>query len=187
MGKDIDLSNKRFSRLLVIDLNPIRSKDRSKRWNCICDCGNEITVCARDLIKGHTKSCGCLSKDRLIKLNKSRTLPNGISRFNNLYYQYKYNAKKRGYSFELNKEEFSDLINSNCHYCGSEPKNNRKILANDSNGFTYNGIDRVDNSIGYSFNNCVTSCKICNRAKDILTYDEFINWIKTVHNYLNLK
>lgn len=31
-------------------------------WNCKCDCGNESTVTNRNLLYGHTRSCGCLPK-----------------------------------------------------------------------------------------------------------------------------
>lgn len=44
--------------------------------------------------------------------------------------------------------------------------------------YTYNGIDRVNNDIGYIKNNCIPCCKICNRAKNSMSYDDFLNWIK---------
>lgn len=34
----------------------------NKRWfNCICDCGNKLDVRINSLVKGNTKSCGCLA------------------------------------------------------------------------------------------------------------------------------
>lgn len=32
---------------------------RGGRWRCVCDCGNETIVDTRNLLTGHTKSCGC--------------------------------------------------------------------------------------------------------------------------------
>lgn len=48
----------RFGKLLVLALNPKRGHSRSKRWDCICDCGNAATVWAISLRNG-ARSCGC--------------------------------------------------------------------------------------------------------------------------------
>lgn len=59
-----DLKGQRFGRLRVVgDIG--RSKDRCVLWYCLCDCGNNTTVTSRDLVSGHTRSCGCLQKDRV--------------------------------------------------------------------------------------------------------------------------
>ena len=56
-----DISNQRFGRLLVID----KSHDwkQSYKWHCICDCGNECNIIGSNLVRGLTKSCGCLNKE----------------------------------------------------------------------------------------------------------------------------
>lgn len=36
------------------------------RYNCVCDCGNKTVVFGSNLLRGHTKSCGCLLKTRAI-------------------------------------------------------------------------------------------------------------------------
>jgi hypothetical protein len=33
------------------------------RFQCRCDCGNEIVAFAQDLVSGNTKSCGCSKQD----------------------------------------------------------------------------------------------------------------------------
>ena len=63
MGKLIDLTGKRFARLTVIK----RSKEnRFNRplWHCLCDCGKSKLISSNNLIRGDTKSCGCLNSDR---------------------------------------------------------------------------------------------------------------------------
>lgn len=54
----IDLTGKKFGRLVVI----YREGYRKKRiqWLCKCDCGNNIRVDGGHLRNGHTKSCGCI-------------------------------------------------------------------------------------------------------------------------------
>ena len=46
----------------------------------------------------------------------------------------------------------------------------------------FNGIDRIDSNIGYTVNNCVPCCTICNHMKNDLTTDEFYNHIKLLYN-----
>lgn len=41
-----------------------------------------------------------------------------------------------------------------------------------------NGMDRVLNSQGYTIENCVTCCKICNRAKSNLTIADWVTYLK---------
>lgn len=64
MSKKMDLTNQRFGRLTVIGENPepYRSPSGSKmrRWDCLCDCGKQVTVLQGSLTSGHTKSCGCM-------------------------------------------------------------------------------------------------------------------------------
>jgi hypothetical protein len=45
---------------------------RSAKWLCECNCAehNQISVRGADLKNGTTKSCGCLSKELLLKRNK---------------------------------------------------------------------------------------------------------------------
>lgn len=43
MGKFVDLTGKRFNRLVVIERDVTKGKKRTY-WNCRCDCGNVTTV-----------------------------------------------------------------------------------------------------------------------------------------------
>ena len=53
-----NLIGQRFGKLTVIKQLP--SKNSRTYWECRCDCGNIKEVCARELVNGDTKSCGCL-------------------------------------------------------------------------------------------------------------------------------
>lgn len=54
-----DLSGQKFGRLTVIERMP-----NSSKWKCQCECGNIVITDTNHLNQGHTKSCGCLQKDR---------------------------------------------------------------------------------------------------------------------------
>lgn len=67
MGKAIDLTGQKFGKLTVIKRSGTHitpSGQHKPLWLCKCDCGNEVFVTSGDLKNGHTKSCGCLSKNR---------------------------------------------------------------------------------------------------------------------------
>ena len=56
-----DLTGKKFGKLEVVNKNLIKS-GKNSYWDCICDCGNHVTVSRCNLMSGHTKSCGCINK-----------------------------------------------------------------------------------------------------------------------------
>lgn len=57
-----DLTGKRFSRLLVIKRDKI-IKGQKPKWICQCDCGEIRSVFSNCLVKGTTRSCGCLLRE----------------------------------------------------------------------------------------------------------------------------
>lgn len=61
MGRLIDLTGKRFGRLLVKERDMEHKKHTC--WICVCDCGNITSVNASSLTRGLTKSCGCLARE----------------------------------------------------------------------------------------------------------------------------
>ena len=90
-------------------------------------------------------------------------------RNNTIHYrfiQYKNSAKKRNLKFDIDESFFIDNINGKCFYCGDN--------------ICGIGIDRIDNSIGYTKENICLCCKMCNRSKNKYTIDEFINMCKKV-------
>lgn len=96
--------------------------------------------------------------------------------------KYKSIAGYRNYIFDLTKDEFRELTKNNCYYCGQFPKS-LHTARNAFGSYVYNGIDRVNNNIGYNRENCVTCCGICNRAKNDSSIEEFKTWIKNLIQY----
>jgi len=73
--------------------------------------------------------------------------------------QYRRNAKGRGIPFLLTDEQFSTYWQVPCSYCSSE--------------ISTVGIDRIDSSIGYQLDNCVSCCTTCNIMKMDIDEDEW--------------
>ena len=63
MPKLIDLTGHKFGRLLTLRRGS-NTNNRLPQWVCLCDCGIERTIAGCDLRSGHTKSCGCLQRER---------------------------------------------------------------------------------------------------------------------------
>jgi len=81
---------------------------------------------------------------------------------------------------ELNEDQFLQLVTMNCYYCGSPPGNNKKYYYKKKYSFYYSGLDRIDNSLGYQWENVIPCCKYCNSAKGTLTLDQFLSWINNI-------
>lgn len=95
---------------------------------------------------------------------------------NNLISIYKSNARKRGVSFDLTYVQFETLVDGECYFCGDIGGNTLRKRGYDD--YSYNGIDRVDNSVGYSPSNCISCCSWCNRAKNNGTLANFVDKCK---------
>jgi 5-methylcytosine-specific restriction endonuclease McrA len=157
----------------------------------LCDCGNIKSINPIKVFgkNASTKSCGCLKKENGIILGtKYNNVVNvSIERTKKeAYYKYCSGAKKRNYAFELSFEKFISLVTDNCHYCCSEPSLKQKLVINkihENPIFLRNGVDRMNNNLGYTLDNCVTCCNICNRAKNNMEYKDFKIWIENLKKY----
>lgn len=61
-----DITGLKFGRLLAIRRSsPLGVKNT--KWECLCNCGKTTIVSPSKLKSGHTRSCGCLSIETVIK------------------------------------------------------------------------------------------------------------------------
>lgn len=126
-----------------------------------CDCGTEKII--HHVTLKVSKSCGCLQKE----INIKRCIkPNNQAAIRKLYNGYLSGAKERNLVFELTLNETLTLALQNCFYCNKSPS--RNIITKGGN-IKANGIDRVDNDVGYVLTNCVSCCKECNNLKRSVT------------------
>jgi len=180
MSKAMDLTGRKFNRLKVIKRIYPNTKYGRVRWLCKCDCEKEKVIPANHLVNNEIKSCGCLVKEEMIN-NPHNKLAFGTSNMRQAILTYKMSAKRRGVEYKLTVEQFKEITQKDCFYCGAKPSNIYKNKQ--SNGkYIYNGIDRIDNNKGYAIDNIVPCCKSCNSAKGILTLQEFQDWVKRLYN-----
>lgn len=123
------------------------------------ECTNELRV-PPSKIKQYTGYCNhCLRRKRPFGVAYNRLLSNcSIKKITNL----------------LSYEDFLEFTKiKNCTYCNSAI---RWIeFTNAENGSVSYNLDRKNSDIGYSKDNCVVCCKICNWSKnELFNHEEFL-------------
>ena len=178
MGKFIDSTGQVFGKLTVIKRNGT-DKNLNAMWLCKCECGKEITVRGHNLRQG-TNSCGCLREE--IQRERLRKT-SGLASMRQVINNYKRNAKRSGRIWNITEEQFKELTQKDCYYCGAKPNNMAKNLYYNGN-YKYNGLDRVNSNKDYTIDNVVPCCKTCNIAKHQMTLQEYKEWVKKSYNKL---
>ncbi len=200
-----DYTGVRFGHYVMLESTGEKAKDGGVLWKAKCDCGKEFLISSyRASIR---RSCGC----KLAK-NSGRYSPDDITglidrdikavemtggRDSNGYVIYKTkcmlcgkeyaryaeSARNRSFDFELSFEQSEKITKENCYYCGAVPRQMRMFGTKSSIGFKRNGIDRVDNSKGYTIENCVPCCSECNFAKGSMDKDDFLNLVSRIYRH----
>ena len=187
MPQKEDLTNQRFGRLLVIS-RAEAIKGRTA-WSCQCDCGNMANIISKYLKNGDTKSCGCLNTDK--RKEKAQLMMAAWTKF-----EPRIAAARNMWRASYNEMQFDDFYRLSqlpCFYCDSEPSNKadltklteRSVFAKENGTFIYNGLDRVDPSLGHTVENCVPSCWICNRTKRDQSLNSFYQQINRLINNID--
>lgn len=151
-----------------------RAAGRHTTSLCRCSCGITRFVKNTVLSKGRSQSCGHVSQFERSKSPRTK-LATGMAARNAALYHIKHGAKLRGVFLSLTDETVLRLMDEPCYWCGRMKVN--VSSQKDYNGeFRYNGIDRLDNSKGYVPENVVACCGPCNKTKNILGREEFIDY-----------
>jgi hypothetical protein len=113
-------------------------------------------------------------------------LPKGEAAKRLLVLRYKRSAKNKGLSFELSDEDLENLFKGKCNYCGQSETNICKGLGKTSGDYSYVGLDRVDPVLGYTKENVVSCCWLCNTMKNTLSEDFFLQHIAKIFYHKGL-
>lgn len=173
----LDIHNKTFGELQVLDKSGKVDGHRRSFWDCRCSCGVLVNVRIDRLMSGKTKSCGHLLSNYM----KGREISPTKSELGLVYSTYKQSAKRGGRCFILDFGTFSRLVMQPCYYCNSAPAT--KVRTRSGSIVFYNGLDRVDNSRGYTPENVVPCCDICNMGKRTKEFSVFTDWISRLSGF----
>lgn len=141
------LNGKRFGRLTVISFNSWKelSKDQKvSTWNCVCDCGNEVTT-RRSYLK-ESSSCGCWRSEKLSEIQTKHGMygtPTHKSWQKMKERCYLESYKEKEYYQDRNIEVCDRWMNSFENFfedMGERPENT--------------SLDRIDPNKGYTPDNC---------------------------------
>lgn len=149
-GVNMDnLSNKYIGKTInKLTVCNIVKKNNRLYFNCICECGKSALIRTDAVISGKTKSCGCLkgsSPKRFTNISRKdyHKLQSTWFRINyrchnKNHHKYPFYGAKGIYVCDQWRNSLDDFI-----------------LWSINNGYSYNlTIDRIDNSKGYSPENC---------------------------------
>lgn len=171
-----------FGRLRIF--GRAESKNGRRRWLARCACGSVIE---RSFRPSGPNSCGCAAREALAARNKNvkrqKRRPDHLVMYTWIATQYRCNAKTRGLLWELPTEVATRLVMSACNYCGVECSMVKRHTDKRRAPIRVNGIDRVDNNVGYTVSNCVPCCKTCNKAKSDMTLAAFLEWLNRVRKH----
>ena len=142
------MAGDRFGRLSVI-----KESGRARgqvTWECLCDCGKTTVVTGYDLRSGNTMSCGCYRHQREIEANTTHG-----SYGTQLYRAYS-NMKTRCYNpkYYLYQHYGGKGISVCDEWLGEKGFINFSRWAHENGYEERLSIDRIDNALGYSPQNC---------------------------------
>jgi len=137
------------SRLPVAVFNKFRLRLKTELRHCK-DCGGDLPLTDFYLrVRGGSRvevrpGCKPCHNRRTVQGQSTRPA-------NGAFMRYRANARAKGQPFAIDLAFVQDTLQKSCHYC-----DDRSILIT---------IDRMNNALGYSPENCVPCCIRCNLVK----------------------
>lgn len=194
MSKFQQYVNTKINQLTILELlNLPNGVKAPRKFKVLCDCGKITEPQAGSVLSGRTKTCG----HGVSVAAKKNRIDDEQSFWRHAIYQYKNNATQRGREWALTDSEAKHVMCLPCSSCGLDPQPNYVVVqmyksrtkkqnltydetfAN-SRVFNTTGIDRIDNSLGYSTQNVVPMCRLCNQAKHTMTVAEWMSWLDRI-------
>jgi len=150
MPKKIDLTGRRFGRLVVLHDTSER-KSGNGVWRCRCDCGNKVNVVGCSLTSGYTTSCGCYNRECVAEANTTH----GMTQHGEWHPVYRawFNMLQR--CENPNNKRYKDYGGRGIAVCDEWHSAERFIGWALASGWEKGlSIDRIDNNGNYEPDNC---------------------------------
>lgn len=139
-----DISGQKFGRLVVVSLSG--EKNRRRIWRVRCECGAEKEVRQTHLLTGATQSCGC----RLTDITKRIFTTHGYSKTT----EYNVWAGMKSRCLNKNHKQYKDYGGRGITICPEWINSFSAFLAAMGSRPPGLTLDRINNDLGYSPENC---------------------------------
>lgn len=182
MRKYSDIKGNKYGRLTTLERLPTDKKNSSILWLCKCDCGNETYVRATMLRSGHTKSCGCLAKERVIESVKTHGMTG--TRIYNIWCQMRYRCSVKA------RPDYKYYGGRGITVCQEWLEFETFYKWAIENGYSDElSIDRIDNYKGYFPGNCRWATVVEQRNnmrsnRRFLVFGEILSLTEVAEKYL---
>ena len=163
------------------------------RWDVKCTkCGKIQEQEIHNILKHKKETCYyCEYPEGHINPNAKRRnhYLDFKDKYDNYYRRNILSDNKKGKKFKewaLTKDEFWNLTQGNCYYCGAPPNEfnswNKKARRTSLDEIILlNGIDRIDSDKGYTLDNCVSCCTTFNFIKGTTPQDVFLDCVEKIY------
>jgi hypothetical protein len=176
----LDLTGQTFGRLTVLRRD-VNSKPKKVKWVCLCTCGKETSALTGNLRNGHTTSCSCAQRSYI-----HGHCPRGKrSRVYNAW------MNMRDRCLNQNRPSYVYYGGRGITICDRWLDSFENFLADMGEPPDGYELERVNNELGYSPENCVwanrkTQCRNT-RSNRLVTYKGETRCIAEWSEILNMK
>lgn len=146
------------------------------KWICRCECGTLRHLTRYALTNRESIQCSECYWGRRV---------GDTSAFNAVLNDYVQQARRRELFWGLSRDEARALFQASCRFC-KRPPFQIKMNKTRSSSFTFNGIDRINSSVGYVLRNCVPCCWTCNWMKRDMSLEDFTEHIARIARGLGI-
>lgn len=171
-------SGTRFNNLTILeeDISKVIGNTSRKMFKVKCDCGEIFSASGTLMRRNKITSCKNCSFTNRSKMSIKTTQNQMVFAKRVLN-----RCNTKHIDVAITADEYIEKAKMNCHYCNAEPMPANGTARLGEGLLKIHGLDRIDSSLGYTNENTVSCCIICNTMKASLSTNEFLLHINKIY------